>query len=282
MLHRDVAEGVHRIGEHYVNWYLIEEGGRITIVDAGLPASWGSLLGALERLGRSTGDVEALVLTHAHFDHIGFAERARAELGVPVWVHENDAPLTRRPWQYMSERSPFAYLSPGTLQIVGSFIKAGAPRVGSIRQVRRFGNEGTLDVPGSPASCSRRGTPWATSPSTSPTATRSSRATPSSRTTPTPTPAAHASSPARRRPTANGRWPRSNSWRAPEPGRSCRATASPGRAAPKVPSRRRGGWASSSLRRGSPRRAIAHRAARRPTKPARCTPDRGERVIHSG
>ncbi len=150
MLHRDVAEGVHRIGEHYVNWYLIEEGGRITIVDAGLPASWGSLLGALERLGRSTGDVEALVLTHAHFDHIGFAERARAELGVPVWVHENDAPLTRRPWQYMSERSPFAYLSPGTLQIVGSFIKAGAPRVGSIRQVRRFGNEGTLDVPGSP------------------------------------------------------------------------------------------------------------------------------------
>ena len=150
MLHRDVAEGVHRIGEHYVNWYLIEEGGRITIVDAGLPASWQSLLDALRGIGRSPADVEALVLTHAHFDHIGFAERARVELGVPVWVHENDASLTRRPWLYMSERSPFAYLSPGTLQIVGSFIRAGAPRIGPISQVRRFGNEGTLDVPGSP------------------------------------------------------------------------------------------------------------------------------------
>jgi len=150
MLHRDVAEGVHQIGEHYVNWYLVEEGGRITIVDAGLPASWRSLLGALEGLGRAPGDIEALVLTHAHFDHIGFAERARAELGIPVWVHENDASLTRRPWLYMSERSPLRYLDRKTLPVVASFVRAGAPRVGPIRGVRRFGDEGTLDVPGSP------------------------------------------------------------------------------------------------------------------------------------
>jgi glyoxylase-like metal-dependent hydrolase (beta-lactamase superfamily II) len=150
MLHRDVAEGVHRIGEHFVNWYLVEEGGRITIVDAGLPASWQSLLEALGGIGRSPGDVEALVLTHAHFDHIGFADRARVELGVPVWVHENDASLTKRPWLYMSERSPLSYLGSRTLPIVASFIRAGAPRVGPIRQVRRFGNEGVLDVPGSP------------------------------------------------------------------------------------------------------------------------------------
>jgi glyoxylase-like metal-dependent hydrolase (beta-lactamase superfamily II) len=78
MFHRDVAEGVHRIGEHYLNFYLIEEGGHITIVDAGLPASWGSLLEALSSIGSTPADVEALVLTHAHFDHIGFAERARS------------------------------------------------------------------------------------------------------------------------------------------------------------------------------------------------------------
>jgi len=150
MLYRDVADGVHRIGEHFVNWYLIEEGGRITVVDAGLPASWRSLLAALRAIGRSTADVEALVLTHAHFDHMGFAERARAELGVPVWVHENDAPLTRRPWLYMSERSPLSYLGARTLPIVASFVRAGAPRVGPIHEVRRFGNGGTLEVPGSP------------------------------------------------------------------------------------------------------------------------------------
>ena len=150
MLYRDVADGVHRVGEHFVNWYLIEESGQLTVVDAGLPASWRSLLEALKAIGRAPGDVEALVLTHAHFDHIGFAERARVELGIPVWVHENDSSLTRRPWLYMSERSPFSYLGPKTLPIVSSFIRAGAPRVGPIREVRRFGDEGSLDVPGSP------------------------------------------------------------------------------------------------------------------------------------
>ena len=150
MLHRDVADGVHRVGEHFVNWYLIEESGQLTVVDAGLPASWHSLLEALNVIGRTPGDVEALVLTHAHFDHIGFAERARVELGIPVWVHENDAPLTHRPWLYMSERSPLSYLGSRTLPIVASFIRAGAPRVGPIREIRRFGDEGILDVPGSP------------------------------------------------------------------------------------------------------------------------------------
>jgi glyoxylase-like metal-dependent hydrolase (beta-lactamase superfamily II) len=85
-------------------------------------------LEALRRIGRVPGDVEALVLTHAHFDHIGLAEQARAELGVPVWIHENDAPLTRRPWLYMTERSPLPYLSRKNLPIVSSIIGAGAPR----------------------------------------------------------------------------------------------------------------------------------------------------------
>ncbi len=150
MLHRDVADGVHRIGEHFVNWYIVEEGGRITVVDAGLPASWNTFLRALGGIGRSPDDVEALVLTHAHFDHVGFAERARAELGIPVWVHENDVSLTKRPWLYMSERSPLWYLDRRTLPIVASFVRAGAQRVGPIREVRRFGDGGTLDVPGSP------------------------------------------------------------------------------------------------------------------------------------
>src|SRR4028119_1876839 len=104
MLHANVAEGVHRIADAYTNWYLLEEHGRLTVVDAGVPSSWDSLHDALGRLGRKPSDIEALVLTHAHFDHVGFAERARSELGVPVYVHENDAPLASHPWRYDHER----------------------------------------------------------------------------------------------------------------------------------------------------------------------------------
>ncbi|PPG74627.1 hypothetical protein C5D25_17855, partial [Rathayibacter sp. AY1D7] len=72
-LHRDVAPGVHRLEHAWANLYLIEEAGRLTVVDAGLPRTWPHLIRALEVLGRSLGDIDALVLTHAHFDHLGVA-----------------------------------------------------------------------------------------------------------------------------------------------------------------------------------------------------------------
>jgi len=57
------------------NWYLLEEDERLTIVDTGVPTSWESLHSALGQLGRRRDQIEAVVLTHAHFDHVS---RARA------------------------------------------------------------------------------------------------------------------------------------------------------------------------------------------------------------
>src|SRR5919199_207155 len=111
MLQENVAQGIHRIEDAYTNWYLVEDDDGVTIVDAGVPTSWGSFEDALGRIGRSRSDVKALVLTHAHFDHVGFAERARTELGIPVHVHENDVPLTRHPMQYAHERPRSLYLA---------------------------------------------------------------------------------------------------------------------------------------------------------------------------
>ena len=45
----------------------------------------------LLRVIRATAsDVKAILLTHAHLDHITGVGRARQELGVPIWLHRDD------------------------------------------------------------------------------------------------------------------------------------------------------------------------------------------------
>src|SRR5919202_6015610 len=151
MLEKNVADGIHRIEDAYTNWYLVEDDDGVTIVDAGVPTSWQSLQDALAQIGRSRSDVRALVLTHAHFDHIGFAERARRELGIPVYVHEDDVPLTRHPRQFSHERLRTRYFLTQfrAFPIVAALVRSRAFWPAPIGAVERYSN-GSLPVPGAP------------------------------------------------------------------------------------------------------------------------------------
>lgn len=42
--------------------------------------------------------VQRILLTHAHFDHIGALERVRAETGAPVFIHEAESRWLMDPW----------------------------------------------------------------------------------------------------------------------------------------------------------------------------------------
>jgi glyoxylase-like metal-dependent hydrolase (beta-lactamase superfamily II) len=150
MLHRDIAEGVHRIEHAYTNFYLVEDGADVTIFDAGFPRSYALLQNALTQLGRSLSDVGAIVLTHAHPDHIGFAERARTELGVSLWLHEREVSVSRHPFRYETESSVARYIKPSLLKVAGALVAAGALATKPLGEVRAYAGEPELDVPGRP------------------------------------------------------------------------------------------------------------------------------------
>jgi glyoxylase-like metal-dependent hydrolase (beta-lactamase superfamily II) len=152
MLQRDVAPGIHRVEDNWTNWYLVESGDRLTIFDAGIPTSWRSLHEALGELGRTTDDLDAVVLTHAHFDHIGFAERARRELRLPVRVHREDVHLTRHPRDYARERPLKRYLltQPQALPIVAGFTLTRAFWPPPVEVVDPFTDTEQLGVAGNP------------------------------------------------------------------------------------------------------------------------------------
>ena len=144
----EVAPRIRRIGNEMINSYLVEDGGGVVIVDAGAPAYWGRLPEELAALGRSLVDVRAVLLTHGHSDHIGFAENAR-EAGIDVRVHELDAALARS-----EVPNPAKGIGPFRLRPLLRFLvysaRHGAFRIPKIQHVSTFDDGAVLDLPGSP------------------------------------------------------------------------------------------------------------------------------------
>jgi glyoxylase-like metal-dependent hydrolase (beta-lactamase superfamily II) len=144
-----VVPGVHRLGADVVSFYLVEEDGRYTVVDAGLPRLFAQLPAALEELGADLHDVDAVVLTHAHRDHIGFAERLRTEAQAVVHVHGADAQIARTAARAQTEGSDLPYLwRPAAVRHALQVARHGGARVPRVEDVRTFSDGAELEVPG--------------------------------------------------------------------------------------------------------------------------------------
>lgn len=136
-----------------MNWYLVEEDGRLTAVDAGLPRFKGSLSSDLAGLGYGLQDIEALILTHPDADHIGIAPFLR-EQGVRVLIHSTDDPKLRKPGPKSGDASPRNMVTqlwrPTLWMMLGGLIAGGAARPRGVEDAEVFGYDDVLDVPGSP------------------------------------------------------------------------------------------------------------------------------------
>ncbi|MDQ4049093.1 MAG: MBL fold metallo-hydrolase [Actinomycetota bacterium] len=149
-----VGDGVRRFDDGIVNWYLIEDDAGLTVVDCGFPAGWSMLMTALGTMGRRLADVRAVIITHGHIDHIGFAERARQEAGATVYVHEGDVPLLKSPLNIArSQRNPLMYLNhSATRKVMARAMSTGAPFAKRVQEYTTFEDGEVLaQVPGRPS-----------------------------------------------------------------------------------------------------------------------------------
>lgn len=83
-----------------VNVYLVRTRHGALLVDAGLrtPDCFAALQEGLEAAGLDLTDLRAVVLTHAHPDHIGLAGVLQDRTGVPVYLLDVEAQLVRHVW----------------------------------------------------------------------------------------------------------------------------------------------------------------------------------------
>jgi len=147
----EVAQGIHRLTQGVSNFYLIEDGGKVLLVDAGAPRDWDLLVGAVSSLGRALDDLEAVLLTHAHSDHTGFAERARTSANARVWVHQADAEVARGSKPGKNDgRAPTYLLRAEFYRTLFTLMRRGAMKIVPVQEVSTFAEGDTLDVPGRP------------------------------------------------------------------------------------------------------------------------------------
>ena len=144
-----VAEGVYRLYTRYENWYLLEQGGRLTVLDAGLPGQWEGFTAALTQLGFTPADVDAVLMTHHHPDHAGNAERLRAS-GSRVYCHPADAAHVRGE-RRVSKRSTLPYLChPWYARYMVHLLRNRVTRVPAVAQLDELADGEILHVPGAP------------------------------------------------------------------------------------------------------------------------------------
>lgn len=151
----EVAPRIHRVGTGLVNSYLVEEAGRLTMVDTGVPGQWKSILLTLADMKKSVNDIEAVFITHAHLDHTGSIERLRRATNgrVVARIHPLDIPeaLGERGMMRDPNRpaEPFPPLK-NFFSFLFSMVRLGLTGAPKVVELTRQNAGAVLDVPGSP------------------------------------------------------------------------------------------------------------------------------------
>jgi glyoxylase-like metal-dependent hydrolase (beta-lactamase superfamily II) len=147
-----VADGTYLVHGSHTNWVILTEGDAVTLVDTGYPGDREQLLASLAEVGSAPEAVAAVLITHAHNDHLGSAEYLRAAYGTPVHLHEAEVPHARR--DFLHQVSIGTVLRngwrPGVLPWAVHALRSGGTAHVPVTAPEAFPRAGALDLPGRP------------------------------------------------------------------------------------------------------------------------------------
>lgn len=142
-----------------VNWLLLREGDDVTLIDTGYPGDRPRLEASLRAIGRRLEDVRAVLITHAHIDHIGSVNHVAERSGAAVYTDATEVRHAHR--EYLEQASPADIAAnlwrPGVLPWLLRVGRKGVIKDVTLPGAAPFPNAGALDVPGRPVPVPTRG-----------------------------------------------------------------------------------------------------------------------------
>lgn len=98
-----ITDTVYFAQTDLVNWTLVTDGSGVVIIDAGFPGQRDEVLDSVRELGYGVDDIHAILLTHAHVDHLGSAIWFAKTHGTPVFCHADEVGHAHR--EYLEQVS---------------------------------------------------------------------------------------------------------------------------------------------------------------------------------
>lgn len=91
---------------HTFNFYLVETAGKLLLIDAGIDTDkcWNYFQDTLTANQFTIEDIDAIILTHHHEDHIGLVNRIRKIKNIPVYAHEKAIKRLKRDETFLKQR----------------------------------------------------------------------------------------------------------------------------------------------------------------------------------
>lgn len=153
----ELSSGVFLVVGPASNWIIVRDGDSTLLIDGGYPGDAGRVADSLLLSGATTRP-DAVLLTHAHVDHLG-AALTLAPRGVPVWCARDElgnavgeAPEQIAPDEALS----LAAVDPLWAQWAQHALAAGGTTSERLRgdELHTFSPGATLDLPGAPRTLS--------------------------------------------------------------------------------------------------------------------------------
>ena len=138
----ELADGVWWYDLGGVNAYLVDDGGTLTLVDAGMPWHGNALVSGINRAGYEFTDLDRILLTHYDFDHVGGLPSFDG-VDLTIYTGVADAPMVT------GERKPSLSTLKGAVQRMASVtIDASSNPVETVADGHTVGSFTAYHTPG--------------------------------------------------------------------------------------------------------------------------------------